>query len=402
MSRLVAILVSISIVGMSQGMIVPLLALLLERRGISPLQNGFGTTALYLGVIIASPQIERIVRRIGARRTVLVSILTTTVLTLLFPLWDHVHVWLVLRLLLGFSMTGLYVATEIWLNTIVTGNNRGRVFAFYGLAIAIGMMLGPQGINLLQISLFAPFLICAATYLLPLVLIYRLSDEGERLEEPVQGSDRGWKRFGRIFWIAPFALCASLVYGYLDGALIGGFPIYGSRIALSNEQISFALTAFVIGSIVFQFPLGWLSDRWGRRPALLIATAIGLVMFLLIPATVRPTAGTELLTAETIRTNAWVLYTLLFFAGGALGSFYSLGLACLGDVFSRQDLATANVVYTMLYGVGSLLGPLLTGSLISLCGQDFFAWSVASVLVAYILFGFGTSRRQSGSISHSV
>jgi MFS family permease len=386
--RLIAILVSISIVGMSQGLIIPLLALLLERRGVSPLVNGLGTTALYFGFVVASPLIEPIVRRYGARRTVLVSILATTGLTITFPLWDDVTVWLVLRLLLGLALTGMYVATEIWLNTILTADNRGRMFAFYGLMIGTGLMLGPQGINLLQLSFYAPFLICAATYIIPLVLIYRLSDEDERLEAHAEDADRGWKRFWRILWVAPFAMGAAFVYGYLDGALIGDFPIYGSRVGLSNEQISLALTIFMLGSIVFQFPLGWLSDRKGRTSALLLASLSGLLAFLLVPA--------------AIEAAVWALYLLLFLAGGALGSFYSLGLACLGDVFPRQDVATANVLYTMLYGVGSLLGPALTGSLITAFGQDFFAWSVAGMLLSYIGFGMLTTRKKPVNLGRNV
>ncbi|MBL0389260.1 MFS transporter [Tumebacillus sp. ITR2] len=386
--RLVAILVSISVVGLSQGLLVPLLALLLERRGISPFVNGLGTTALYFGFIVASPLVEPVVRRFGARRTVLGSIVITTLLTILFPILDNTLVWLILRLLLGLSLTGLYVATEIWLNTILTNDNRGRVFGFYGLSIAIGMLLGPQGINLLQFSIYAPFLLCAGLYALPYVLIYRLSDQDGRLEAHAEGSDSGLRRFWRLLWVAPFAMGASFVYGYLDGALVGDFPIYGSRVGLSNEAIAFGLTVFIVGSVAFQFPLGWLSDRKGRRVALLLASLIGLLTFLLIPL------GTSL--------GIGTLYFLLFFAGGALGSFYSLGLACLGDVFPRQDVATANVLYTMLYGVGSLLGPALTGSLISVYGRECFAWSVAGMLLCYIAFGLLSTRRQTETVSRSV
>ncbi|KEO80972.1 MFS transporter [Tumebacillus flagellatus] len=386
MRRLVAILVSISVVGLSQGLIVPLLALLLERRGVSAFFNSLGTTALYFGFIVASPLVEPAVRRFGVRRTVLGSIVVTAGLTVLFPLLDNKWCWLVLRLLLGLSLTGLYVATEIWLNTLLTNENRGRVFGFYGLSIAIGMLLGPQGINLLQVSIYAPFWLCAALYALPFWLICSLSDADGRLEEHAEGGVSGLRRFWRLFWAAPFALGASFVYGYLDGALVGEFPIYGSRTGLTNEGISLGLTIFVLGSIAFQFPLGWLSDRKGRRLALLLASTSGLLSFFLIPSV---PGGTS-------------VYVLLFLAGGALGSFYSLGLASLGDVYPRADVATANVLYTMLYGVGSLLGPALTGSLITAGGHDFFAWSIVGMLLCYIAFGLLTTRRRSESLSRSA
>lgn len=381
MNRLLAILISISLVGMSQGLIVPLLALVLEQRGYSAFFNGLGTTVFYLGFVVASPFIEASVRRWGTKRTIIYSSWLSLATTLAFPLWDDPYVWLVFRLLLGFALSGLFVATEIWLNRLLTPQNRGRMFALYGLFIAFGLLIGPLGINLLHVSLAAPFLISALSYLLPIWLTWRASDEGSYVEPTEEeAQEKGWQRWWRIFAFSPFALLAAFVYGYLDGALVGTFPIYGSRIGLDGVTISLALTTFVAGSIVFQFPLGWLSDVWGRRRTLIAASAAGALGFVLLPAV----SGT-----------AWMLFADLFLIGAALGSFYSLGLAYMGDVLSAGDITSANALYIMNYGIGSLLGPAITGSLISGVGQDAFAWSILGMLVVYA--GFGLFRREKGS-----
>jgi len=389
-ARLFAIMVSIGIVGMLQGLIIPLLALLLERRGVDALVNGISTTAVFLGVILASPFIERVVRRYGAKRTILYSNAFCILMTVLFPLLDNLYIWVLLRLLLGVGLAGLFVATEIWLNHMLTAKNRGRVFSFYGLAIALGMMAGPQGMHLLQISEGAPFFVAAGLFLIPLWLTSRVSEEGSHLDPPVEGQDSGLKRWWRIFAVAPFAMGASFVYGYLDGALVGDFPIFGARNGLTNSEISFAMSLFVFGSICFQFPLGWLSDSWGRRPALILASLTGLAGFLLLPFVAHMEAA---------------LLTVFFFIGGALGSFYSLGLASLGDTMRSGDLPTANVLYTMLYGVGSLLGPAITGGLIFGIGKNGFAWSVAAMLVCYAVSGLisalRTSKTRSSVLSKS-
>ncbi|MGB8954682.1 MAG: MFS transporter [Tumebacillaceae bacterium] len=372
MSRLVAIIISIGICGMCQGLIIPLLALLLERRGVSALFNGVSTTALFFGVIIASPFIEHLVRRHGAKRIILASTGVSVLMTLSFALWDNIYAWLFFRLVLGIALAGLFVATEIWLNRILTDRNRGRMFAFYGLSIAIGMLIGPQGMQLLELSEKLPFLFSALLFLIPFAITWRVSDAGSELDPVAKGEEGGLKRWLRIFLIAPFAMCASLVYGYLDSALNGDFPIYGARIGLSDASISWSLTIFVLGSIMFQFPLGYLSDRWGRRPALILATVIGMLGFVVLPL---------------VSHSFWWMMAALFISGGALGSFYSLGLASLGDVISRQDIATANVLYTMVYGIGSLIGPSVTGWLIYGLGKNLFAWSIAGMLFCYATFG---------------
>lgn len=372
MIRLFAILFNAGILGVLQGLIVPLLALLLERRGASALFNGVSSTALYLGVILASPFIERVVRRFGAKRTLQASAWISMLLTVLFPLLPNAYVWLLIRLLLGISLSGMYVATEIWLNRILTKGNRGRVLAFYGLAITIGMSIGPQLINLLTFAQATPFLVSAALYVLPLAIIHFVSDADAQLTPLAADEETGLRRWWRLFLFAPFAMCASLVYGYLDGALNGQFPVYGSRAGLGVGTISTTLTCFMIGSMLFQFPLGMFSDRYGRRPALVAASGIGCVGFSLLPF---------------VTTSTWLVMAVLFCAGGVLGSFYSLGLAYLGDLLGAGDLPTGNVLYTMLYGIGSLLGPSVTGSLMTWWGQDAFAWSVAGMLLCYVVFG---------------
>jgi MFS family permease len=377
--RLFAILFSAGICGMCQGFIVPLMSLLMEQRGISSLWNGLSTTAMFLGVIIASPFVEHVVRLFGAKRTVFYSTICCIVMTLLFTLWDNYYMWTAIRLLLGIGLSGLFVGTEIWLNRILTSTNRGRVLSFYGLFMAVGMLIGPQGINLLDISPSAPFLICAACYLIPLFITSRVYDGDAQLDPIPEGETNGIQRWVRIFSLAPFAMCASFVYGYLDAALNGSFPIFGARLGMGVSAISLSISVFVAGSIACQFPLGTLSDRWGRRNTLILASLVGMVCFLVLPL---------------VSYSFWMMLAVLFVAGGALGSYYSLGLAFLGDLLEGGDLPTGNVLYTMLYGVGSLLGPSITGWFIKALGKDAFAWSVAGMLLCYGGFGLLKLRAQ--------
>lgn len=388
MVRLFAILLSSGICGMCQGFIVPLMSLLMERQGVSALWNGVSTTAMFLGVIIASPFVERVVRKFGAKRTVFYSTLFCIVMTLSFTMWDNYYFWTTIRLLLGIGLSGLFVGTEIWLNRILTSANRGRVLSFYGLFLAFGMLIGPQGINLLEISQTAPFLICAVCYLIPLFITSRVYDGDAQLEPIPEGESNGVRRWWRIFTFAPFAMCAAFVYGYLDAALNGSFPIYGVRIGMSVPTISFSISVFIAGSILFQFPLGAFSDRWGRRRTLVLSSLVGMGCFMLLP-----------LFSHVI----WMMLAVLFVAGGALGSYYSLGLAFLGDLLNAGDLPTGNVLYTMLYGVGSLLGPSITGWCIKTLGKEAFAWSIAAMLLCYGGAGLFKLRErgQEGIVNHS-
>lgn len=64
-----SILVSIVFIsGFSQGMLLPLIAILLEEAGTSSTLNGLNAIALYIGIVLASPFIEKPMRRFGYKK----------------------------------------------------------------------------------------------------------------------------------------------------------------------------------------------------------------------------------------------------------------------------------------------------------------------------------------------
>lgn len=88
-------------------------------------------------------------------------------------------------------------------------------------------------------------------------------------------SDNSLKRFAQAFLLGWVAFLPTFGYGFLETALNGNFPVYALRSGISVEGVSIILPAFAIGSIVFQYPLGVLSDKYGRRNVLLVILAVG-------------------------------------------------------------------------------------------------------------------------------
>lgn len=73
------------------------------------------------------------------------------------------------------------------------------------------------------------------------------------------------KRFGQVWKYAWAALLPPFGYGFLEASLNGNFPVYALRTGIDINAVSFILPAFAIGGIVFQLPLGILSDKYGRK-----------------------------------------------------------------------------------------------------------------------------------------
>lgn len=68
------ILISIVLIsGFSQGMLLPLIAIIFEQDGVSSSINGLHATSLYIGILIASPFMEKPIQKYGFKPLIFVG-----------------------------------------------------------------------------------------------------------------------------------------------------------------------------------------------------------------------------------------------------------------------------------------------------------------------------------------
>ena len=82
---------------------------------------------------------------------------------------------------------------------------------------------------------------------------------------------------------APLVMFATMICGAVWLAILALLPVYGVRSGVIQSQAIYLLTAYVVGNIGFQLPLGRLLDRWSTP---LVLAACG--MFQLLGAVALP------------------------------------------------------------------------------------------------------------------
>jgi MFS family permease len=339
-----SILILVVIVaGLSQGLLLPLLTILLDQQHISPELNGLNASALYIGIFSTMFIIEKPVRRFGYKPVIGLGIILVTLATLLFPVWQNIGLWFVLRLIVGVGDSALHYATQLWIVTNSPKERRGRNISFYGMAYGVGFSIGPLGINLLKAGTWVPFATVAFFFILVFILMLRLCNEYPQRNE--KGQTEG-KRTALTLQIAWFALIPSFIFGYMESAINSSFPLYGFRMGLDHSTISLLIPTLGIGGLLLQLPLGIWSDRIGRKPILMSAGVLGALAFLAVPF-----AGD----------HVWLIGLLFALAGGMVGSFFTLGLAYAADILPKALLPKANVIGSINYSLGSIIGPTLGG-----------------------------------------
>lgn len=356
----------VSISGFSQGMLLPLIAVIFEQDGVSSALNGLSATGLYVGTLVIAPFMEPQLRRFGYKPLILAGGGLVIASLLLFPLWKSVLFWFVLRVLIGIGDQALHFSTQTWITSFSPQHRLGRNIAIYGMSFSVGFGAGPLFVPLVGIFEALPFIISGLLCLLAWSLVFFLKND---FPENSAGSMSGKgtvSRFKAAIAIAWIAFLPPLGYGFLEASLNSIYPVYALRQSIEVGMVSIMLAAFSLGAIATQLPLGTLSDRIGRRNVLLIGLLGGTAVF-----------GT----ASFFETNAWLTVVFFALAGMFVGSMFSLGISFMADLMPKDLLPTGNLLCGIAFSIGSLSGPVLGGLFIEYSGGLSFLLLIAAMLL---------------------
>ncbi|WP_174732814.1 MFS transporter [Mesobacillus harenae] len=375
------ILVSIvAISGFSQGMLLPLIAIIFEQDGVSSSMNGMHATGLYIGILLASPLMEGPLRKYGYKPLILVGGILVAISLGLFPVWKSFWFWFALRLLIGIGDHMLHFGTQTWITSFSPANRRGRNISLYGLFFGLGFAAGPLMTRFLQINEALPFIISASISLVAWMGVWLLRNEFPEKDMETSSFLGTLQRFRKVYKYAWVAFLPPFGYGFLEASLNGNFPVYALRTGIDINAVSIILPAFAAGSIVFQLPLGILSDRYGRKPILIGVMLSGVICF----------------TAAGFLQEFVVGLLICFFVAGMLvGSTFSLGISYMADLLPKQLLPAGNLMCGIFFSLGSISGPFIGGLAIEYLKEVSFFFVISVML--FLIFIALLLHRPSGS-----
>lgn len=372
------ILVSmVGISGFSQGMLLPLIAVIFENDGVSSSLNGLHATGLYVGILLVSPFMEPPLRRFGYKPIILFGGIAVIISLALFPVWKSFWFWFALRLIIGIGDHALHFATQTWITAISPEHKRGRNISVYGLFFSLGFAVGPLMTKLVEINETLPFIIASILSMITWLPVFLLKNERPDHDHEIETSSffGTLRRFSNVSKYAWVAFLPPFGYGFLEASLNGNFPVYALRSGIDLGMVSIIIPAFSAGSLLSQIPLGMMSDKYGRRKILLFILFSGALIFL---------------AAGLLNASAIGLLICFLFAGVMVGSTFSLGISYMADLVPRNLLPTGNLLCGIFFSFGSISGPFIGGLIIQFLqgGSFFYAISIMLLLIFFSLAVF--------------
>jgi len=328
----------------SNGLLATLLTLRAGELGFSETVIGLVQSGYPLGTLVGCLVAPRLVMRVGHIRVfaALASIASTTALIHLvtYDPWS----WGAMRVLAGFCFAGLYVVAESWLNGRATNESRGSLLSIYFVILTGGAAAGQMLLNLSSPGEILLFVVASVLISLSLVPILISASATPAFEAPERIS------ILELFRLSPMGLTGCFLNGVTQGAIYIVLALYGRAIGLDTGAIGALIGFILLGGMLFQFPLGRLSDRIDRR--LVIVGAAGLAVPLsLALAWIGGSAA-----------NLAVLYLGVGILGGLTLPLYSICVAHTNDYLKPGQIVAASGTLVLVLGVGLVFGPTL-GSL---------------------------------------
>jgi MFS family permease len=371
---LAPVMLTATLVGMTLSLAFPLLSLVLERHGVDTFGIGINTAAGGLGIFLVAPFLPALVRCLGVVGCFRLGLCVAALCMLLFPLRVEPWLWFGLRLVFGMAASLMFVLSEAAVNALTPDAIRGRVLGVYATLFSLGFVTGPLVLTLAGSEGWTPFLIAAALFVSGLVPVQLLRPAEDRLAPQGEGGHRlvdTWR-------VAPLAMGGVFVYALLEASQFALLPLYALDHRMSEAVAAGLLSVWLSGNILFQYPLGWLADRWSRRAVMTACTLLALLGQMLVPAVVAVPG---------------LLWPVLVLLGGLMGGLYTLALTLVGERFRGADLTRANTAFVMTFQLGAIAGPPYAGAAMHLLGVPVFPLALVlpmALLAAALLAGTGT------------
>jgi len=335
-----ALLLGIMLLMLGNGIQGTLLGVRGGIEGFSAAEMSYVMAAYYAGFLMGSRLAPDMIRRVGHIRVFSALGSLISAVLVLYPVAPDWIAWAVLRAVIGFCFCGVYITAESWLNNASTNETRGQALSLYMIVQMIGMIASQALMNLADPAGFELFILPSVLVSLAFMPILLTTAPAPSFESTKPLS------FVMLFRASPLGCVGMFLLGGIYAALFGMAAVWGSEAGLSVSQISTYVALIFAGGLVAQYPIGFASDRFGRRRIILALGCAGALVTLAAPV---------------LPLTSAVVFALGLLLGGIANPLYALLLAYTNDFLDNSDMAAASAGLIFINGLGAIGGPVLTG-----------------------------------------
>ncbi len=369
-----ALFLGIAMMMLGNGLQASLLGLRATSEGFATSTTGLVMSCYYLGFLAGSTLTPKIVKNVGHVRvfSALASLASTA--ALVHAVVVEPVTWGAMRFVTGFCYAGLYVVAESWLNDRGTNETRGQLLSVYMVVVLGGVTCGQLLLNLADPGGFLLFVLASVLVSLALVPISLTAGPAPAFDAPATAG------LAALYRVSPLGVIGAMATGMAHGVLFTMGAVYAGRVGLSVAQVSLFMSAAYLGGMVFQWPIGRLSDHFDRRRVITVVTLLAAIF--------------AFAAVSIAHLSDWALLLSILLFGGMTLPMYSLCIAHTNDHLEPGQIIAASGSLVLVGGIGASVGPPLAAGMMAVAGPNGFFLTLGAIHAAVGLFAvYRMSRR---------
>jgi MFS family permease len=338
-------------------------------EGFSASALGLLGTGWAIGYVAGCLIAPRLVAAVGHIRTFGVMCALAAVSILIQAVIVETWAWIPARSISGFCFAGAAMIVESWLNDRAQPNTRGKIFGIYTMVNLGAVTAGQMAISLGDASGFLFFAIAAMVYCLALIPTALSTSASPAPLTSVRLDLRAlWRN-------SPVAVAAVFLVGISNASFGTLAAVYADRVGLELTAIALFASIPVLAGALAQIPIGFASDRMDRRKVLVFTAALAL--------------AADLAFVLFLPEGRLLNLVLVGVFGAAIFAMYPIIVAHANDNAPAGTSIQVSGGLLMVFGVGSILGPLIAGVAMAEYGpQGLFLTTIAAhvLMIAFAIW----------------
>jgi len=379
-----ALLAGVAILLAGSGLQGTLLPVRASIESFSTISIGFIGGAYFFGFTLGCLKGSALVGVVGHVRVFAAMTALASAAPLVHSLILDPIAWGALRFISGFCFAVLFVVIESWLNEMSNNETRGIVFSTY-----VMITLTLIGAGQMMMLLYDPrdmHLFAIASVLVSLAAIPVVLSQAPKPELPATVK----VNLGRLFHISPAGTAGCFVTGLANGSFWSFAPLFIVAYTDNLDLAAWFMTAGVAGGALAQWPMGFLSDRLGRRKTLAVSSAAG-------------AATAAIIVLQIDQLSVSMIMALGVVWGAASFPLYAISVAHANDYADPSDYVMVSSGLLLMYGAGAIVGPFAASSVMTLAGASgLFMFAGASHLLLSLYTIFRIARRSSAPTDQHI
>ena len=351
--------------------------------------TGTMMSGYFIGYFIGANIIPNLISKVGHIRVFAAFASMASLSSLVHVVFVDPVVWTLARFLTGFSMIGILIIVESWLNDRATNKTRGKVLSLYMLLTFSGFALGNLLLNVSSPKNYEPFILISLLFsiaLIPILLTKRKPPTFKKISSI---------KIKELFKISPFGSFSTFCSGFIFSAMFTMLSVYAVTMNLSVFEISILLFAVTLAGAIFQWPIGSLSDKYDRR-IIIIGCCIASSIFAVLSIAASGISFENLLVGEMFKFNYFSpdtamdktkLFIFIVLLSGMTLPLFALNLALVNDYIPKEKFVAAGAGLNIIFGLGAIAGPIICSVLMNFLGPNGFFVHLLIFFIVITCFG---------------